>query len=856
MDFIRRIIAALLCFFQLLFTGVSYGSNTAPAEEKEEITVVNDISGDTALAPSVLYSAKVRNKVSVGFTDADRTGTQMKNSTMSLYHRLAAPGALATLKNTKGDAYITDSFDAFYTDASGIHYASDSVTKGRVNTIRLGEYYYDTHIRDLDFTTKATQKRVFGVDKNFHLYGDKLYMQYSLLAEEATTALQSFGSEIKIKADTVAKLQIADKNGVHTDCSQIDGATVEYAAFDIKDVGVVGFIVPADGSCLGLTVTLKDGTYTLTTLANYKSGTGINKFDETGGYDLNRVTFGMRIWNDETHDFDGIVKAAQTERNPLQGITVEAGNANAVYLGYEALRGTYTLQMDGTSFNPAYERPDWQFAVPITVTCDDTDRNIMVRSNGRSGCLEAAAILDENNVLSALDVEVCKNFQGDGGEPFYSVKDYLYGDSFFPLSLKAGQALSFTLLNLYQNWGKFPLKQLSSIEFHVSYYHLSTGTTESNCIAPYFVFNKDGWTLPDFRCRSGNMWSTQPQFNSVGILRFMTYRTGLARNKDVYSELTNSTVHCPGLAYADVTDEYVSDCGSYTYSVRHREMPQTDENRTYYTLTVNFNRDITFDNFKKDVDLFNFRGRFVDFTKLGYLNENNEPTVTKISPAGSAVYPLGTDAPYFGLFDVTEETEKEIDNCFGCNFALLIKDSKVVIDGVENNIGLAVRKGKEDGQVKAALTLNTQKVSFKAGDSITVQMILLPWGVGTEEDDNTVLKVREDSILKPAALTANVGTVVEDDYIPTVSADNNQAEFTLTGGRNQIAIKVTDVTVKAVPILQKNEGGVWVNVPLASENGYDGYSVHYEDNGTYTYSFVTAQESPDSAVSFRFMFEG
>lgn len=853
MNFLRRLLAAVLCFFQLNFTGVYYGTYIAPNNSKEDVSVINDIAGDSDLAQSVLYAADVRNKISVGFTDPERNGTEMKNSVMCLTHSLVAPN-VATLKNTAGKTYIADSFDAFYTDKNGYHFASDSVTKGRVNTIRLGEYYYDTHIRDFDFTAKSTEKRVFGIDKNFHIYGDKLYMQYSLLAEEATTALETFGSEITLDADKVAKVQIKDKNGVHTDCSGIDAATVEYVAFDVKEAGVVGFVVPADGSCQSVSVTLSGNTYQMIALADYQSGTGINKYDETGGYDLNSVTFGLRIYNDETHSFDGITEAARQERNPLEGITVEAGNAHGVYLGYEALRGTYTLQMDGLDFNWAYKNPDLQLAVPVQITCDDTDRNIMIRSNGSCGCLEAAAILDENNTLSALEVEVCKNFQGDGGEDFYSAKDYQYGDSFFPLSLKAGQTLKFTLLNLYQNWGKAPLKQLSSIEFHVSYYHLSTGTTESNCIAPYFVFQKDGWTLPDFRNRSGNMWSTQPQFNSVGILRFMTYRKGMGRSTDVYSELTNSTVGSTGLAYSDVTDDYVSDCGSYTYSLRHVEMPQTDENRTYYTLTVNFNRDVTFQNFKKDFDLFNFRGRFVDFTQMGYLNDANEPTTVSVSPIGTKYYNLGTEAPYFGLYDVTKDTEEEIDKCFGCNFALLIKDSNIVINGRQSDVGFAVRKGSEEGQVSTALTLNTEKVSFKAGDSITINMILLPWGVGTEENDSNVLAVREDSILNPASLTAAVGTVAEDAFIPTVSTENNAAEFTLTGGRNNMAVKVTDVTVKAVPTVEKKENGQWVPVTLASKNGYDGYSVRYEDNGTYTYSFITEQASPETAVTFRVTF--
>ena len=120
----------------------------------------------------------------------------------------------------------------------------------------------------------------------------------------------------------------------------------------------------------------------------------------------------------------------------------------------------------------------------------------------------------------------------------------MYGDTIFPLRFKENEESQFTVLNLYQNWGKYPLKQLSWIQFHVSYYHLSTGVTESNCIAPYYVYGKDGWTLPDFRGASGIMWSGQPQFNSVGRLYFLSYIN--SKGKKVMTEYTDSYIRSSG----------------------------------------------------------------------------------------------------------------------------------------------------------------------------------------------------------------------------------------------------------------------------------------------------------------------
>ncbi len=64
-------------------------------------------------------------------------------------------------------------------------------------------------------------------------------------------------------------------------------------------------------------------------------------------------------------------------------------------------------------------------------------------------------------------------------------------------------------------------KQISSVQFFVPYYHLSTGVTETNCIAPYYVDGKNLWTLPDFRAMSAPLWAGQPQHTSGGRLYFL-----------------------------------------------------------------------------------------------------------------------------------------------------------------------------------------------------------------------------------------------------------------------------------------------------------------------------------------------
>lgn len=847
---IKKMFAVILAFLQTLIFNVSYGEYVPPRKVGSATEVINDISGDTPLADSVKYASQVDDVVQAYYTDAERSAFRMENADMTLDHKLTAKSKTASLTNSAGAVYVADSFDTYIITNGKKYYSSASSDIGRINAIRIGEYYTEAHLRDLSF--KSTQ---FKVDKAYHLYGDRVYNQLSLYSGEATTALEEFGSEIKIEKSAVAAVRFADKNGVGTNLAALDSLSVQYVAFDIKDAGVVGFIVPSDGSTKALYVEDSGKFYVVRQVANYTAGTGINNNKEEGGYNLNCVTFGFRLYNDTTHSFDGVAAQAYLERNPLDGISVNGGTAEGRYIGYEALRGTYTFAMKGTGFVEGYLNPHKHYTMPFSITCDDKDRDIFIRTNGENGCLEAGAILDGSGTLVPIQVQVDKNFQGDGGEPFYSVKDYQYGDCFFPLSLKAGETLELNVINAYQNWGHAPLKQLSGIEFHVSYYHLSTGTTESNCIAPYFVTEKDGWLLPDFRTRSGIMWAEQPQFNSVGVLKFLTYNKkalGFIDAGRVYSEYKNATIQSSGLNYSDIVSEYESDCGSYTYTLRHVEFPQTDENRTYYEVDVSFNREITFDNFKQDFDLFYFDGRFVNFNKIGYLDADNKCAVADVNTDKDDVYyPLGDNSPYWGFYDVTEDTADQLANHFGCNFAMIIKDSELVIGGNKSDIALVMRDSSTEDLTSGSLTLDAEELTFMPGDSIKLSLVLLPWGAGTEKNDNNVRAVREDSALKPVTLTAVTGTVEDDKLVPTVRAENGVAEVSVTGGRNYNVIRFNGYENLECPEVYIKDGDSWLQASVCSDNGYDGYTVHYNEDGTYGFSFTYFADSPDTVYSFK-----
>lgn len=822
---ISFIMGILMSVISLFSSNTSKLLNKKPDVEtvKPSYSELKVNSGDTPLEDTVKYAAQIKNSVQGVFTDIGRNAFRLSNCNMEFTHGLLN-NLTGTLTDTEGNVFIENSFKTFYTDGSGMrHYFESPSGKGRVNVIRLGEYYYDCHIRDL-------KSGNFQVDKNYHVYGDRIYSQYYLYSKTGNSAFDTFGTEISIPKSSVTDYKVDTENG--------------FVAFKIKNVGVVGFIIPCDGSTEEYYVDSFGNNYIFTQTADCGDHI-IPKYDsdEVTLDNPPYITFGSRIYTDSTDNYDGVMAAAYEERHPLTDITVGQNNADCKYIGYDSLRGVYTFTCQGTDFNVFYRDPEFQYEMPVTIKGDGTDRNIYIRFFGQCGCLEAGAVLDGGYDLVPIDVEVCKNFVGDGGEEFYSKKDFQYGDSFIPMSVKSNSENNFYMLHLYNGWGKYQLKQLSSIEFHVSYYHLSTGTTESNCIAPYSVSNtkNDGWLLPDFRTRSGNVWSGQPQYNSVGVLKFMV-------DDGKYGEFSGSRIDSCGQVLADVTDYYTAASGKYSYSLRHVEFPSNDENRTFYTIKVEFNEDVSFNNFKKNFNLFSFNGRADAFKKFGYLNTDNEVTNTDAITGGKDKYfTLGTDKPYYSLYCVTDETAEQVDRCFGCNFGYIILDSEIISQGKKSDIPFAVRLNGTNTDTQADLTLDTDKISFSKGDTITMNVILLPNGVGKEDNDSHTISVRNEERL---VAEGGNGTKVDDSIVPAVKAVNNVVEFTVRGGKNMTAVRVDNITKCSKPEIYRYVGGEWVEMDN-SVHGYDGYSITVNTDGTYSISFV--YDSDGREQKFRVM---
>lgn len=798
---------------------------------------VADLTGQTALSETVTKSNQYANGVQAYYVDDERNAYVVSNRNTDLYHELSGKKFVSSFRNKQGEEYLYNTMDAYVVYGGEYYYGSDGPTDARVNTTKLGYYYYSTYVRDMSFDDAVP----LHLEKAYHTYSDRTQQQYRIIAEDKTNYLTEFGYEVKVKRSRVAGIELRDgdevinalENGTYT----FDN--LGYIGLNIAKAGVVGLITVGQGTKVSVTVNAKNYV-----IRQYLPLDGISALDEE--------TFANRLYTDETHSFGGIRKAyaEETELFTEKNVSVEAKDG-ARFVGYNRLTGAYEFTIDGQGFNESYyKQPQKKYFESVKVSGAKDDR-IIYLSIKTVFPLEGAAVADKDDKLLPIPLQVGKNFGHEKEEPIYNPSDAKYGETIMPLAVKANEEYEFTVVNAYQKWGNFDLKQLSSIEYFISYYHLSTGVTETNCIAPYFSAGAKGgfgvaWVLPDFRGCSGNFWAddnTQtgdPQYNSVGTLCSPTGNYGLSMGNYQSSDIAYS-----GLTYADLTYSYLSSDGSYAYSMRHVEMPQKDESRTYYTIEFTFLEDTYIDN--EAFSIIGFDGRKGTYKHSAYLDENgNHVELTNPTRKGdAAIYKLNKNGSYFTYYGLPSALKDETGN-FGC----IIKNYSIIADGQKSDVGLAFlndfRSNPTFGELNyGSLTLD-RSVSFKKGDKISVDVVLLPYGLVGQDNCDNVIKVYNDSVKNAITINASVGTVVADTWIPTVAAQNGVAEFTVGGGTYgdgaevNYAVKAQGFDLLTRPKIYEKVNGEWIPYDYATELGYDGYGVLCE-NEKLTYTFVFAQ---------------
>ena len=721
--------------------------------------------------------------------------------------------------------------------------------------------------------------------RRFHVYPDKMHHSVQFATTKETKNVAEVGIETKIGADKVAKIIIKDANGEHSDLGGVDWASVECVGFDIVDAGIFGYIMPADDIAGSIKVTLENGEYKIVQTRVPENNTLLPS--EKGTNNSNDFYIGSRVYTDKNHDFSEFLHETYCERNPISDSRInvsqtEPGNS---YVGYDAMRGIYVFDIVSPSggFYVPYNNPNKDYKLKFQLR-SDIDRDIyMMTSVSKYGYLECAALMDENMMMLPVPIQVIKNFSEQNGERnLYNLDDPGFAEAIFRLEVNKDERHTYTVINLYQNWGNYPLKQISSIPFWCPYYHLSTGVTETNCITPWYLTRQLGKvdlnTLPDFRPMSAPHYAGQPQHHNSGSHSWLQYTD--AEGNFNASENVNNTITSHGPTYAEVVMDYISDDGKMAVTYTHMEMPQLDENRTYYTMEYTVLEDISINDFLHNFSFYEMTDNDVTgiYQKIGYLDANNESKYVAANKDATLEphYILGDECPYFTFFEMPGKYDKDTNpegyssgGGYG-NLAFLVYNSEFIIGGNKSDDAFAIVNAKN----RLRLSLDLDDVTLKAGDTFTINAILLPWGSHELNDgkidvengnyeydmvvneatgelymDKNVRDVRENTLLKPLKATSVTDEAIESVYLPKIrSKDGKNAEFTLSGGENNVTVRVYGFKMLTAPKIEEFVDGEWVEYVVSSSKQpdrlgyyhyYDGYAVYYDGDGTFSYSFVT-----------------
>jgi len=507
---------------------------------------------------------------------------------------------------------------------------------------------------------------------------------------------------------------------------------------------------------------------------------------------------------------------------PADAVTVTNGH----WLGYDAPSGLYRMesvsQGSGYGFNSAFDSPNRRMAMQVAIRSGAQPRRLLVKCASQSGILPSTVLTDLHGFMLPTPVLSCKNFAGELEEP----DDSGYGDAYFPVEVNANEATSFQVVHSFQRWGDHLLKQVTSIRFFNIYWHLSTGVSETTCFTiPWMLLNGEYVLIPDFRPYSGPFWPGQPQHDCQSWPGLVQYRAGGERVRCLYERTAFESI-TPNLAR--FTMHYTTSDGAARVAMTAMEVPQGDETRTFLRLRYDWDKPVTIDgDARRNFRWLNMNDKRVPRLLL-WLDAAGK-TQTKPAAADAELLlgePLAKEFPFIGTHGIGPSQGFDDYSAF-----LLVRSFRARLGGKECDAPVAsAAYGGNTGNYW--LTSPTEQLQLQPGDFVEAEVMLMPHAEPVEptlKPDRERVRFGTEG---PKVEQVTVGRKVAD-FPATLEAQDEVAQFTLSGGHDALPVIVKGFRHWSTPLLW--EGALWLNQQC---NGGDGYQVNADGDGQYRFTFV------------------
>ena len=504
---------------------------------------------------------------------------------------------------------------------------------------------------------------------------------------------------------------------------------------------------------------------------------------------------------------------------------------------YDRRKGYYVVgtHTSGSFQKEFYETPNKYETATFSVTNDGTPRKVYICHESAKGgaIVEGGVVLDAQGQVMPLVVQVSKNFAGEKEEKFYNPEDTPFSETFFPLYLAPRESHTLTSLHLYQNWGRHMTKHWSSLGAWMDYFHSSTGVTETTCYVPFKYAGIGGVSIADFRAMSQDaFWSGQPQHDNLAGHSFLSFFDGQTWQHLKYE---GTVYRSTGPNWFDIQLNYLSADGSIRVCVDIWETPQADELRSFFKARYEVLKPLVIEDAQANFRFLEITSaiqslRFTRFAANGAPDLKLDPSLAPFPVKGLS---LPSDNAYLALYG--DSTKQRGSN------AVIIRRFSGPRDITP---AASVQWGKYRGRLSHDRAPNTRlllvpdvaTLTLAPGDVFEIDGYWLPYG--PEQDADTPRRELQYYGQGSPRVTAVTQGQRVSDLPVIVKATENQAQFSLTGGRDLVPVIIKGLTSWQFARLWKKEAGQWRLLSHARNTAFDGYQVFSEEGGTFGAVFL------------------